>query len=106
MLKNGVLEFNDGSSASYKIFTSSPSFAKNSDLLIFNLGDVITLKVVNATSENHGFTMDGVLNLGVISPNDSVQQTFTSPTIGVYRFFDPFKFPLQRIPWTFWCYAY
>ena len=96
MLKNGVLQFNDGSSVSFKIFTSSPTFAKKSDLIIFNLGDVITLKVVNATSENHGFTIDGVLNLGVISPNDSVQQTFTSPTIGVYRFFDPLNFPYNE----------
>jgi hypothetical protein len=96
VLKNGVLEFNDGSSASYKVFTSSPTFAKNSDLLIFNSGDIITLKVVNTTSENHGFTIDGVLNLGVILPNDSIQQTFTSPPVGVYRFFDSLNFPYNE----------
>ena len=95
-VKNGVLEFNDGSSASCKIFTSSPAFAKNSDLLIFNSGDIITLKVVNTTAENHGFIIDGVLNLGVISPNDSIQQTFISPPSGVYRFFDPLNFPYNE----------
>ncbi len=96
VIKNGVLGFNDGTTVYYKIFTSSATFANNSDLLIFNEGDIVTLKVVNTTSENHGLSITGVLNLGVITASDSIQQTFNAPPAGVYRFFDPLNFPYNE----------
>lgn len=96
VIKNGDLVFNNGTTIPYKIYTSSDTFAKNSDLLIWETGDMITLKVVNETLENHGFTIDGYVNYGTILPGDSVQQTFASLTEGVFRYYDPLNFPYNQ----------
>jgi FtsP/CotA-like multicopper oxidase with cupredoxin domain len=96
-IESGTLAFIDGQSVPYKIFTQNTSvFGKNSDLLIWNTGDVITLKVVNVDIVPHGFTIDGLVNYGSIAPTDSIEQTFTLSTAGVHRYFDPLNDPYNQ----------
>lgn len=96
-IETGSLNFNDGQSVPYRIFTqNSSSFGVNSDLLIWNTGDVITLKVVNNDAVNHGFTIDGIANYGNIVPTDSIEQTFTLTSEGVFRYYDPTNSPYNE----------
>lgn len=118
VIKNGSLSFNDGSSVPYKIFTSATDFPKNSDLLIWNTGDIITLKVVNEDTEDHGFLIEDNVDYGVILSGDSVEQVFTLLQEGVFRYYDPLnspynqylglagivhvKSPIDLIPYFYW----
>lgn len=96
-IETGLLTFNDGQSVPFRIFTqNSASFGKNSDLLIWNTGDVITLKVVNNDVVTHSFSIDGIINYGNILPTDSLEQTFTLTQEGVFRYFDPLNNPYNE----------
>lgn len=93
-IETGILDFNDGQSVPYRIFTQNEAtFSKNSDLLVWNTGDIITLKVVNNDAIVHGFTIDGIVNYGNILPTDSMEQSFTLTSEGVFRYFDPTNSP-------------
>lgn len=96
-IETGTLNFNDGQSVPYRIFTQNEAtFGKNSDLFIWNTGDIITLKVVNNDAITHGFTIAGIVNYGNILPTDSIEQTFTLTTEGVFRYFDPINSPYNE----------
>lgn len=96
-IETGTLNFNDGQSVPYRIFTQNETvFGKNSDLFIWNTGDVITLKVVNNDIIPHSFTIDGVVTYGTIPPTDSLEQIFTLTTEGVFRYFDPINSPYNE----------
>lgn len=96
-VETGILNLNSTQSIPYRIFTqNSLTFSKNSDLLIWNTGDVITLKVVNNDLVTHGFVIEGIVNYGDILPTDSSEQTFTVSQNGVFRYFDPLNAPFNE----------
>jgi len=95
-IKSGSIELIDGSNIPFKIFTSSDTFPNKSDLLIWETGDQITLKIVNNDTENHGFIINGIVDYGTILQGDSTEQTFTLLTDGIYRYFDPLNFPYNQ----------
>jgi len=99
-VETGTLNLNGTQSIPYRIFTqNSLTFSKNSDLLIWNTGDVITLKVVNNDLVTHGFVIEGIVNYGDILPTDSSEQTFTVSQNGVFRYFDPLNAPFNEYKW-------
>lgn len=60
-----------------------------SDVLIYQVGDTLNLKVVNTLSQNHGFKIDGIADFGLILPGDSLSQEVILNTEGVFNYYDP-----------------
>lgn len=75
------------------VYTANVGFVPGSDLLVWETGDVVNLKVVNTLPEAHGFVIEGLLDLGLIAPGDSAQQQIISTGTGIYRYFDPVNAP-------------
>lgn len=96
VIRAGNLSMNDGTSLPYKIYTTQSSFVEKSDLFIWQAGDIVTLKVVNADVEDHGFALDNGTDFGSIPSGDSVEQVLPNLSEGVYRYFDPFNFPYNQ----------
>lgn len=95
-VKSGTLDFNNGTSLAYKVFTSQAAFSNKSDLLVFQTGDVVTLKVVNEDTESHAFVIDGIADFGTILPGDSVEQILNPITEGIFRYYDPLNSPYNE----------
>lgn len=95
-IKEGTLSVAGGGTINYRVFTSSSTFPKASDLLIWEIGDVVNLKVVNFLSDPHGFTIDAYANFGSILPGDSVEQQLNIGTAGVFRYYDPSNAPYNE----------
>jgi FtsP/CotA-like multicopper oxidase with cupredoxin domain len=96
VIRSGNLSFNDGTTIPFKVYTTQPTFEEKSDLFVWQTGDVITLKVVNADTENHGFAIENGTDFGIILAGDSVQQVLPTLTAGVLRYFDPINSPYNE----------
>ncbi len=82
-----------GNTVDYRVYTTASSFTGNSDLFIWEAGDVVNLKVVNEDAADHGFKIDGYADYGTIIPGDSVEQQLTFGTEGIFRYYDPVNAP-------------
>lgn len=92
-MKSGSLSVAGGGNIDYRVFTASSAFPKASDLLIWETGDIVNLKVVNTLSEPHGFVIENYADFGTILSGDSVEQQLMIATAGVFRYYDPSNSP-------------
>lgn len=92
-MKSGQLAVAGGGNLDYELLTSSAGFPACSDLLIWETGDQVNLKVVNTLSVPHGFVIDGYADFGTIPPGDSAEQSLTINQSGVFRYYDPLNSP-------------
>ena len=92
-IKSGQIAVAGGGTLDYELFTSSTGFPKCSDLFVWELGDIVNLKVVNTLSNPRGFAIENYVDLGSILPGDSAEQQITLNQAGVFRYFDPGNSP-------------
>lgn len=92
-IQAGQLTVAGGGNLDVELFTSSATFPACSDLLIWETGDVVNLKVVNTLATSRGFKLDGYVDLGAILPGDSAEQQLTINQVGVFRYYDPLNAP-------------
>lgn len=95
-MKSGTLSVAGGGTIDYRVFTSSSTFPKASDLLIWETGDIVNLNVVNTLSEPHGFIIENYADFGSILAGDSVEQQLNIGTAGVFRYYDPSNAPYNE----------
>ncbi len=85
---SGNLSMFDNSTIPVITFSDSSAFSPSSPILIFEDGDVLTIKVVNSDVNVHGFKVDGLIDIGSIAAGDSVIQVIPL-TAGIYKYYDP-----------------
>ncbi|MDG1148013.1 MAG: multicopper oxidase domain-containing protein [Crocinitomicaceae bacterium] len=88
VIKPGLLTLSNGGTVEVITYNNTDSFSENSALLVWELGDVVNLKIVNNDTQNHGFNADGLTSFGIIPAGDSVIQTINLSNAGVFRYND------------------
>ncbi|MEJ6777163.1 MAG: multicopper oxidase domain-containing protein [Crocinitomicaceae bacterium] len=94
-IKSGSLTLSGGNSLEVVTYSNTNLFLENSALLVWNLGDVVNLTVVNNDSEEHGFNADGLVSYSTISSGDSSTQTINLSNAGVFRYNDNVNSPFN-----------
>ncbi len=96
IISNGQLNLPGGIQVDAKTFSESTTFQKSSDILIWQTGDEINLRVVNFDTAPHRFVIETLADYGIIPAGDSVEQTITLSSTGVFRYSDPTNFPFNQ----------
>lgn len=96
VIQQGLFALVDGNTLECLTYSTSESFHQSSDILVWNNGDIVNLRVVNFDDELHGFTLDNITDFGVIPVGDSVEQQITLNQVGVFRYFDPLNSPYNE----------
>lgn len=60
-------------------------------------GYPLRFTITNDSSENHGFAIPGLVDLGVIGPGETRVRIVIAPTAGTYMYHDPLNAPVNRV---------
>jgi FtsP/CotA-like multicopper oxidase with cupredoxin domain len=67
------------------------------DSLIVQEGDTVEITLINTLVGDHSFTIDGMVDSGVISSGQITTVTFTANTPGSYLYYDKLNAPYNRL---------
>lgn len=85
---NGNLSMFDNSTIPVITYSDSTEFSPSSPILIFEDGDILTIKVVNSDVNIHSFKIDGLIDIGAIAAGDSITQIIAL-SAGIFKYYDP-----------------
>ncbi len=60
-------------------------------------GETVELSITNTLNEDHNFSIDGIVDSGIIAPGETVPVSFAAPAAGTYLYQDSLNGPVNRV---------